>query len=105
MTKDEAAPEGRHDDDQLPGSVASPDDSRLVTVLLTPAILRELRLALLERGSSFSFSLTLIEEAFSNGDMVVRLGRPDMPHRGERILGCYRDDEPEGAPLFEADET
>ena len=56
-------------------------------IRLTRQMLRELRLQLLALGSPFSVELDLIEEQYPNGDVVVRLGRPDKPTWGENILG------------------
>lgn len=59
-------------------------------IRLPRGVLRELRLALLSYSSPFSVELELVEERYENGDVVVRLARPDKPERGELILGCYR---------------
>ena len=55
-------------------------------IRLTKPVLRELRLALLAHSSH---ELDLVEQRFDNGDVVIRLGRPDRPASGERILGAY----------------
>lgn len=58
-------------------------------ILLTKKVLRELRLQLLAYRSPFSVEFELVEQRYSNGDVVVRLGRPDKPDGGELILGAY----------------
>jgi len=65
---------------------ASPAAS-LHRVRLTPKMLRELRMALLAYGSPFTSELELVEQRYGNGDVVVRLARPDKPQSGELILG------------------
>ena len=67
------------------------NNSRLTRIRLTRPVLRELRLALLVYSSPFSSELELVEETYDNGDVVVRLARPDRPQEGERILGCHND--------------
>ena len=57
-------------------------------IRLTKAVLKELRLALLG-DAPLAAELELVEQRHDNGDVVVRLGRPDKPERGERILGAY----------------
>jgi len=66
------------------GSVLAASSHR---VRLTPKMLRELRMALLSYGSPFTSELELVEERHGNGDVVVRLARPDKPQSGELILG------------------
>ncbi len=61
--------------------------ANILRIRLTRQMLRELRLQLLALGSPFSVELDLIEERYPNGDVVVRLGRPDKPSWGENILG------------------
>lgn len=61
-------------------------------VRLTPAMLRELRLALLVR--TLKAELELVEELYLNGDVVVRLGNPDKPQDGELILGHRSEAQP-----------
>jgi hypothetical protein len=64
-------------------------------VRLTRPILRELRLRLLEYASPFGVELELVEQRFDNGDVVVRLARPDRPEWDQVILGAYNVREPE----------
>jgi hypothetical protein len=59
-------------------------------IRLTRPMLRELRLRLLEYASPFSVELELVEQRYDNGDVVVRLARPDKRERGEIILGAYK---------------
>lgn len=59
----------------------------LVRILLAPAILRELRMQLLT--VSIAADLELVEQAYPNGDIVVRLRYREKPERGEIILGAY----------------
>jgi len=74
----------------------------VLRVRLTQKMLRELRLALLAYASPFSIELDLVEERYCNGDVVVRLARPDTPERGETILGSYRTKGQRGESLFDA---
>jgi hypothetical protein len=62
----------------------------ITRIRLTKPMLRELRLRLLEYASPFNVEPELIEERYENGDVVVRLARPDKPARGEIILGAYK---------------
>ena len=66
-------------------------EAQLARILLTKPVLRELRLALLGYSSPFRFELELVEERYDNGDVVIRLARPDRPQLGERILGCHNE--------------
>jgi hypothetical protein len=66
-------------------------------------MLRELRLALLGSASPFSVDLELVEERYENGDVVVRLARPDEPTRGELILGAYNTGERQADELLSSD--
>jgi hypothetical protein len=59
-----------------------------VTIRLTRPMLRELRVQLLT--STIDVELELVEETYPEGDVVVRLRRPDKPTRGEIILGHRR---------------
>ena len=76
--------EARNNEEVAGGSLAT---SPTLRIRLTRQMLRELRLQLLALGSPFSVELDLIEERYPNGDVVVRLGRPDKPTWGENILG------------------
>jgi hypothetical protein len=70
-------------------------------IRLTRPTLKALRLALLSHGSPFTVELELVEERFSNGDVAVRLARPDKPEDGERVLGVYRREEQLPASLLD----
>jgi hypothetical protein len=72
-------------------------------VRLTRKMLRELRLALLGYSSPFSIELEIVEEHYDNGDVVVRLARPDKPTRGELILGTYTTGKRRAVELLEDD--
>ncbi len=71
-------------------------------VRLTAKMLRELRLALLTYTSPLSIELELVEERYGNGDVVVRLARPDKLERGELILGGYKTGEQRSGSLLDA---
>ena len=58
-------------------------------IRLTRKTLSELRMALLGEYAWLSVELDLVEERYPNDDVVVRIGRPDRPERGERILDAY----------------
>jgi hypothetical protein len=73
----------------------------ITRVRLTQKMLRELRLALLSYSSPFSVELELVEQRYSNGDIVVRLARPDKPSRGELILGTYSTGRREAELLYD----
>ncbi len=63
--------------------------SATTRIRLRPAILSELRMRLLT--TSLSSGLELVEQTYSNGEVVVRLARPDRREAGETILGAYNE--------------
>jgi hypothetical protein len=82
---------GSHDQDEAAGTAAPAASSTTTRVRLPKPVLRELRLQLLRYSSPFSLELELVEERHGNGDVVVRLARPDKRDRGETILGAYNE--------------
>ena len=76
---------------------------RITRVRLTRKMLRELRLALLGYSSPFGVELELVEQRYVNGDVVVRLARPDKPSRGELILGAYNTGKRQAVELLSND--
>jgi len=80
---------GNHDQDEAAGTAAPAASSTTTRIRLTKPVLRELRFQLLRHASPFSVELELVEERHDNGDVVVRLARPDRRDRGETILGAY----------------
>ena len=77
------------DQDEAAGVRAPAASADTTRIRLTKATLRELRLVLLGYSSPFSVELELVEQRYRNGDVVVRLARPDRLERGEYILGTY----------------
>ncbi len=63
--------------------------ANVLRIRLTPETLRALRLTLLTQP--LVSGCDLVEECYANGDVVVRLSRPDKPWRGEPILGHRRE--------------